>query len=111
MPIQKILLVDDSKTELHHLSDVLGRRGYQVRTAENADDAMRRLTNLPLGVGFGIKDAETAARVAETANAVIVGSAVVGRIEALRSRPAEIPAAIGEFLRGLRESMDRVRKI
>jgi len=44
MPIQKILLVDDSKTELHHLSDVLGKRGYQVRTAENADDAMRRLS-------------------------------------------------------------------
>jgi twitching motility two-component system response regulator PilH len=43
MPIQKILLVDDSKTELHHLSDVLGKRGYQVRTAENADDAMQRL--------------------------------------------------------------------
>jgi twitching motility two-component system response regulator PilH len=44
MPIQKILLVDDSKTELHHLSEVLGKRGYQVRTAENADDAMRRLS-------------------------------------------------------------------
>jgi twitching motility two-component system response regulator PilH len=44
MPIQKILLVDDSKTELHHLSDVLGKRGYQVRTAENADEAMRRLS-------------------------------------------------------------------
>jgi twitching motility two-component system response regulator PilH len=43
MPIQKILLVDDSKTELHHLSDVLGKRGYKVRTAENADDALRRL--------------------------------------------------------------------
>ena len=44
MPIQNILLVDDSKTELHHLSDVLGKRGYKVRTAENADDAMRRLS-------------------------------------------------------------------
>jgi twitching motility two-component system response regulator PilH len=43
MPIQKILLVDDSKTELHYLSDVLCRRGYQVRTAENGTDAMRRL--------------------------------------------------------------------
>jgi twitching motility two-component system response regulator PilH len=28
MPIQKILVVDDSKTELHHLSDMLGKRGY-----------------------------------------------------------------------------------
>ena len=43
MAIQKILLVDDSKTELHYLSDLLTRRGYQVRTAENGDDAMRRL--------------------------------------------------------------------
>jgi twitching motility two-component system response regulator PilH len=44
MSIQKILLVDDSKTELHHLSDVLGKRGYQVRTAENGEEAMRRLS-------------------------------------------------------------------
>jgi twitching motility two-component system response regulator PilH len=43
MPIRKILLVDDSKTELHFLSDVLSKRGYSVRTAENGDEAMRRL--------------------------------------------------------------------
>ena len=43
MPIQKVLLVDDSKTELHHLTDLLSKRGYSVRTAENGDDAMRRL--------------------------------------------------------------------
>jgi twitching motility two-component system response regulator PilH len=43
MPIEKILLVDDSKTELHFLSGLLTRRGYQVRTAQNGDDAMRRL--------------------------------------------------------------------
>ncbi len=43
MTIHKILVVDDSKTELHHLSDVLGRRGYSVRTAENGDEALRRL--------------------------------------------------------------------
>ncbi|KAF4530876.1 hypothetical protein B566_EDAN018916, partial [Ephemera danica] len=44
MPIRSILLVDDSKTELHFLSDLLGRRGYAVRTAENGEDAMRRLS-------------------------------------------------------------------
>jgi twitching motility two-component system response regulator PilH len=43
MAIQKVLLVDDSKTELHHLSEILLKRGYQVRTAENGDEAMRRL--------------------------------------------------------------------
>jgi twitching motility two-component system response regulator PilH len=43
MPIQKILVVDDSKTELHHLSDLLGKSGFSVRTAENGDEAMKRL--------------------------------------------------------------------
>ncbi len=43
MAIRKILVVDDSKTELFHLSDVLGKRGYTVRTAENGDEALRRL--------------------------------------------------------------------
>lgn len=43
MPIQKILIVDDSKTELHHLSEILGKKGYSVRTAENGEEAMRRL--------------------------------------------------------------------
>ncbi|MFL5332142.1 MAG: PleD family two-component system response regulator [Geminicoccaceae bacterium] len=44
MPVQKILLVDDSKTELHYLSDLLARRGYAVRTAQNGDEAMRCLS-------------------------------------------------------------------
>ena len=43
MPIQKILVVDDSKTELHHLSELLSKRGYAVRTAENGEEALRRL--------------------------------------------------------------------
>ena len=43
MAIHKILLVDDSKTELHHLSEMLGKRGYAVRTAENGEEALRRL--------------------------------------------------------------------
>ena len=43
MAIHKILVVDDSKTELHHLSDLLGKRGYAVRTAENGEEALRRL--------------------------------------------------------------------
>jgi twitching motility two-component system response regulator PilH len=43
MPIHKILVVDDSKTELHHLSSLLTKKGYAVRTAENGEEAMRRL--------------------------------------------------------------------
>ncbi|MDD0812554.1 response regulator [Curvibacter sp. RS43] len=43
MPIHKVLIVDDSKTELLFLSDLLQKNGMQVRTAENADEAFKRL--------------------------------------------------------------------
>ncbi|MDM0089551.1 MULTISPECIES: response regulator [unclassified Variovorax] len=43
MPIHKVLVVDDSKTELLFLSDLLQKNGFSVKTAENADDAMRRI--------------------------------------------------------------------
>ena len=44
MAINKVLVVDDSKTELMFLTDLLGKRGFAVRTAENAEDAFRRLS-------------------------------------------------------------------
>ena len=44
MKIHDILLVDDSKTELHYLSGLLGERGFSVRTAEGGDEALRRLS-------------------------------------------------------------------
>ncbi len=43
MPIHKVLVVDDSKTELMFLTDLLQKNGFAVKTAENAEDAMRRL--------------------------------------------------------------------
>lgn len=43
MPIQKVLIVDDSKTELMFLTDLLQKNGMSVKTAEGADEAFRRL--------------------------------------------------------------------
>ena len=43
MPVHKILVVDDSKTELHFLSELLSREGFSVATAQNGEEAMRRL--------------------------------------------------------------------
>jgi twitching motility two-component system response regulator PilH len=44
MSIRKVLVVDDSKTELMFLSDMLHKNGFSVKTAENAEDAFRRLS-------------------------------------------------------------------
>ena len=43
MTIKKILVVDDSTTELMNLTDRLGKNGFSVKAAENAEDAFRRL--------------------------------------------------------------------
>jgi len=42
--IQNVLIVDDSKTELMYLTDILQKNGMTVRTAEGADEALKRLS-------------------------------------------------------------------
>ncbi|WP_295400797.1 tryptophan synthase subunit alpha [uncultured Thiocystis sp.] len=69
---------------------------------------IKSLIPLPVGVGFGIKDPETAASVARGADAVIVGSAIVSRIETLADTPERIPETIADFLAGLRDAIDAV---
>ncbi len=43
MAINKVLIVDDSKTEIMFLTNLLQKAGYAVRSAENADEAFKRL--------------------------------------------------------------------
>ena len=43
MPIHKVLIVDDSKTEQMFLMELLQSNGYSVRTADNAEEAFKRL--------------------------------------------------------------------
>ncbi|NKN33244.1 tryptophan synthase subunit alpha [Marichromatium bheemlicum] len=69
-------------------------------------ETIRARIPLPVGVGFGIKDGETAARVAAVADAVIVGSAIVRQIEALAETPEAIPSTIGDFIAELRGAID-----
>jgi twitching motility two-component system response regulator PilH len=43
MAINKVLIVDDSKTEIMFITELLQKNGYVVRSAENADEAFKRL--------------------------------------------------------------------
>jgi twitching motility two-component system response regulator PilH len=43
MAIHKVLVVDDSKTEIMYMTDILVKNGFAVRSAENAEDAFKRL--------------------------------------------------------------------
>lgn len=68
---------------------------------------VRQYTDLPLGVGFGIRDAETAAQVAKIADAVVVGSVLVGKIAELADSPESIPAALASTIAELRAAIDQ----
>lgn len=65
---------------------------------------VRSFTKLPVGVGFGIRDAETASRIAAVADAVVIGSRIIEQIE--QARPAEAPEKVRSFLAGVRAAMD-----
>jgi twitching motility two-component system response regulator PilH len=43
MPIQKILIVDDSPTERYFLTDILVKNGFSVSTAENGEEALLKI--------------------------------------------------------------------
>ncbi len=43
MAIEKILVVDDSKTEIMFMTELLTKSGFTVRSAENAEDAFKKL--------------------------------------------------------------------
>jgi tryptophan synthase alpha chain len=67
---------------------------------------IRMLTSLPIGVGFGVKNAETAAAVSRLGDGVVVGSALVGKIEAAGEDTAQALNEITELLRSMRAAID-----
>ena len=69
---------------------------------------IREVTDMPLGVGFGIKDAKMAAAMSKIADAVVVGSTLVSRIEANASEPDKIGAELKQLLQEMRTAMDAV---
>jgi len=78
---------------------VTGQRQQLTEDAKKLVRRLRRVTKLPIALGFGISTAEQFAEVGEFADAVVVGSAIVETVERNRGREAE---AVGQFVRGLR---------
>jgi tryptophan synthase alpha chain len=65
---------------------------------------IRAATKLPIGVGFGIRDAESARRVAETADAVVIGSRIIQEIE--NAGADQAVARVKEWLGPIRKALD-----
>lgn len=97
------MIADVSEGFVYAISRV-GITGAQQDLASDARslvDRLRRFTRLPIAVGFGISNSDHVAAVGEFADAAVIGSAIVALIE--RSEPGKAPAAISNFLQGLRQ--------
>jgi tryptophan synthase alpha chain len=68
---------------------------------------LRRYTDLPIAVGFGVSNAEHFNAVGEFADAAVIGSALVAIIE--KSEPNEAPSSIARFIKGLRQPVLQAR--
>ncbi len=68
--------------------------------------AIREHVKLPIGVGFGIRDGETAKAVASVSDAVVIGSRIIQELENTPKEKAV--AAVSDFLSGIRVAIDEV---
>ena len=78
---------------------ITGTREEVAGDARALVDRLRVFTKLPIAVGFGVSTPEQFAEVGEFADAAVIGSAIVQRVEQNVGHEAE---AVGEFLKSLR---------
>jgi len=88
------------------LKGVTGSNRLNVDDVAEKIAHIRSKTDLPVGVGFGIKDAATAKAVAGFCDAVIVGSALVERIAQLGEHKDKLIQDITAYLKELRMAID-----
>lgn len=88
------------------LKGVTGAASLDTAAVAARLPGIRREIRLPVGVGFGIKDAATAATVATVADAVIIGSKLIEVLE--DGEPASAPVRASTWLREVRSAIDAV---
>lgn len=89
------------------LKGVTGSGALDVDAVADKLQEVRQHVDIPVGVGFGIKDASTAAAIAQVADAVVVGSAIVQKIADHQGDHDAIKTSVGELVAGMRLAMDK----
>ena len=86
------------------LKGVTGSGMLDTDAVEAMLPRIRQHVKVPVGVGFGIRDAATAKAISQVADAVVIGSRLIQLIDA--APPEQINAVAGDFLRGIRQALD-----
>ncbi|UOA08806.1 tryptophan synthase subunit alpha [Methylobacter sp. S3L5C] len=88
------------------LKGVTGAGHLNVVDVENKVKQIKANTQLPIAIGFGVKDADTAKIVANIGDGVVIGSALINKIEANLDNPDQAKNEIIELLTSIRHALD-----
>lgn len=88
------------------LKGVTGAQNLDITEVADKVAAINAKTGLPVGVGFGVRDAETARAVARIADAVVVGSRMVQAVEL--SNETNLTDNVSQLMRELRSAIDAI---
>jgi tryptophan synthase alpha chain len=90
------------------LRGVTGAANLDVNDVAQRIEHIRRYTALPVGVGFGIRDADTARRIAAVSDAVVIGSKLV---EEMAAAGSNAPGRVEVFMAEIRQAMDGAKTV
>lgn len=89
------------------LKGVTGANHLDIVSVTEKVSEIKALTDLPIGVGFGVKDGQSAAQVAQVGDGVVIGSVLVSKIGALAETPERIPEEAAAIVAEIRAAMDQ----
>lgn len=104
------LILDQAAGFVYYVSlkGITGADHLDTAAVDEKLEWLRGLTDLPVMVGFGIKDGASARAVSRRADGAVVGSALVATMAACASEPDEIPVRLEAQARELREALDDI---
>lgn len=88
------------------LKGVTGAGHLNAADVENKLKQIKAITSLPVSIGFGVKDAETAKTISSLGDGVVVGSALISKIENNLDKPELAKTEIIGLLSAMRQAMD-----
>jgi tryptophan synthase alpha chain len=105
-PARVDLIINQARGFVYYVSlkGVTGAKNLDITEVTDRVKNIRTKTDLPIGVGFGVRDAATAKQVAEIADAVVVGSRMVQTIE--QSTESNLFENVSVLMTELRTAID-----
>jgi tryptophan synthase alpha chain len=102
--MQQVAAVASGYVYYVSLKGVTGSGALNTDEVEAMLPRIRQHVHIPVGVGFGIRDAATAQTIGKVADAVVIGSKLIQLVKA--AAKDEAPAAARDFMRGIRQALD-----